>query len=77
LLQCLDTLPVQLDGAGRGRLEQRLSGTEVVRCGARRQFGAAVDLSVGQTADAVIAQDVDRGVEDLVPSFRVGRHQFL
>ena len=27
--------------------------------------------------DAVIAENVDRGVEDLVPSFGIGGHQFL
>jgi hypothetical protein len=29
-----------------------------------------------QTPDTVVTQDVDRGVEDLRPSFRIGRHQF-
>ena len=30
-----------------------------------------------QTPDAVVTQDVDCGVEDLGPSFRIGGHQFL
>ena len=60
-----------------GRLEQRLPGAEVIRRGARRHACAAIDLPMRQTPDAVVTENVDRGVEDLVPTFRVGGHQFL
>jgi hypothetical protein len=76
-LQGLDALPVQLNGARGGRFEKRLPGPVVVRRGAPGYARAAVDLSVRETPDAVVAQDVDCGVEDLNPSFGVGGHQFL
>ncbi len=68
---------MQIHRPAGSRLEQRLPGPEVVRRGARGHAGAAVDLPMRQTPDAVVAQDVDRGVENLRPSSKVGGHQFL
>jgi hypothetical protein len=60
-----------------GRFEERLAGAEVIRGGAGGHTGTIVGLAMRQTPDAVITQDVDCGVEDLVTTLRVGRHQFL
>ena len=68
---------MQVDRTGGSRFEQCLPGAEVVRRGARGEAGTTVGLPMGETPDAVITQDVDCGVEDLVTTFRVGRHQFL
>ena len=67
--------PVQVDNVRGGGFQQRQPGSEIVRCGPRRQGGTLVDLAVGEPADTDIDHDVRRGIEDVGAAFGIWRHQ--